>query len=63
MVSFNLALVRRLAVFVPLVAIVAGQSCSKPNATALPSLLYATTEELAYGLEAGRFTSVDLVEV
>lgn len=56
MVMFNW-----LAAVLPLVSVVTGQVL-KTNTT-LPSLSDATIEELATGLEAKLFTSVDLVNV
>jgi amidase len=53
-------LLRAAAAFAPLVS--GHYRHSKHNAT-LPSLAEATTEELAAGLEAKLFTSVDLVNV
>jgi amidase len=58
MVSFVYLLKAAIA-FAPLVS---GHYRHRPNAT-LPSLAEATTEELAAGLEAKLFTSVDLVDV
>jgi amidase len=58
----SLRFVCRLIAFLPqLVTIVAGQY-SQPN-SAFPSLLDATTDELAAGLQNGSFSSVDLVNV
>lgn len=45
--------------FVPLTSVVAQYS----NASVLPELLDATADELIAGLEAGQFTSLDLVQV
>lgn len=59
MVSFNL--IKGFVAFAPLVSVVCGTQCS--NGTVLPSLAEATTEELAAGLMARQFTSVDLVHV
>jgi hypothetical protein len=58
MVSFVYLLKAAIA-FAPLVS---GHYRHRPNAT-LPSLAEATIEELAAGLEAKLFTSVDLVDV
>lgn len=45
--------------FAPLTSVVAQYS----NASVLPELLDATADELIAGLEAGQFTSLDLVQV
>lgn len=45
--------------FAPLTSVVAQYS----NASVLPGLLDATADELVAGLEAGQFTSLDLVQV
>jgi amidase len=57
MVSFNW--LRGMSAFAPLVVLVAA-GCSEKS---LPSLMEATTEELAHGLAAKDFTSLDLVDV
>lgn len=57
MVSFH-RLLRGAIAFAPLTSIV-----SAYPRNALPSLAEATTEELAAGLEAKQFTSLDLVNV
>jgi amidase len=51
--------VRALLAFAPLSSVVAQYSTH----TALPELLDATADELISGLEAGDFTSLDLVQV
>jgi amidase len=53
-------LVRVAIAFAPFVSIVAGSPARRQS---IPSLAEATTEELAAGLDAKLFTSVDLVNV
>ena len=53
-------LVRAAIAFAPLVSIVAGSPAKRES---IPSLAEATSEELAAGLDAKLFTSVDLVNV
>lgn len=52
-------LAKLFAAFVPLTSVVAQYS----TPPALPKLLDATADELISGLEAGHFTSLDLVQV
>lgn len=55
---------RTLSVIATVVAVVGAQYAPPNNSLPrLPSLLDATTEELASGLESGSFSSVDLVKV
>jgi hypothetical protein len=60
MVTFAFLLKTAVA-FAPLVSVVAGNAGHHEKA--LPSLAEATTEQLAAGLKAKHFTSVDLVNV
>lgn len=52
-------LVKVFVTFAPLTGVVA----QYPTAPQLPELLDATADELIAGLEAGQFTSLDLVQV